>query len=240
MSFWAGRTRISDTIQIPNVVRACFSEQAPSTPSQVGYPVIMFRRLEHITPEILSVWCIQRTKYQEVIDLIFLVLYGHHTRPEVGFLLTIQAFEAFDRAAFPRSLTSPQQFKVVFDAMVSAIPRGISNDIRQKMKTSIQYANEPSLRKRLRDFHGRLSKGLGPNPLGFELSRINHIVDTRNYLTHYPDELKHKVLAPNKMVEETDRFCIMLILCILKELGLPFDETIRGVHLHARFRRFLA
>ena len=239
ISFWGGKIAISETIQIPEVVRAYFFEQTPSTPSQVWYPIIMFRRLEHVAPEILSVWCSQRAKYQEVIDLIFLVLYGHHTRPEVGFLLAMQAFEAFDRAAFPRNLTSAEHFKTVFEAMVSAIPQGTSSDLRQKMKNSIQYANEPSLRKRLKDFRGRLHKELGPDPLGFKLSYIDGIVATRNYLTHYPEELKQKILTSEKMVEETDRFCIMLILCVLKELGLPFDETIRGVHLHSRFRRFV-
>jgi hypothetical protein len=238
ISFWGGKISISETIQIPEVVSAYFFEQTPSTPSQVWYPIIMFRRLEHVAPEILSVWCSQRAKYQEVIELIFLALYGHHTRPEVGFLLAVQAFEAFDRAAFPRNLTSAEHFKTVFEAIVSAIPQGTSSDLRQKMKDSIQYANEPSLRKRLKDFQGRLHRELGPDPLGFKLPYIDGIVVTRNYLTHYPEELKQKILTLEKMVEETDRFCIMLILCVLKELGLPFDETIRGVHLHSRFRRF--
>jgi hypothetical protein len=230
---------IADGITITEVVTAFFVEQLPATPSRASYPLIMFRRLELATPGILSAWHEKREQFQEVIDLAFLVLYGHHTRPEVGFLLIMQAFEAFDRKMNPGTLTSPEKFKEVHDAMVGAIPQGTPNDLRQKMKAAIQYANEPSLRKRLKLFHDLLVSLVGSEPYGFKSSSIEPLVQTRNYYTHYPEDLKDKILSPSSTVRETDRFSMLLVVCLLHKIGVTLDQTRNGLFLHDKFRRFM-
>jgi hypothetical protein len=235
-----GQLSIADGITITEVVAAFFVEQAPATPSRASYPLIMFRRFELAAPGVLSAWHEKREQFQEVIDLVFLVLYGHHTRPEVGFLLIMQAFEAFDRKVNPGTLTSPEKFKEVYDAMVGAIPQLTPNDLRQKMKAAIQYANEPSLRKRLKLFHDRLVSLVGPEPYGFKSSSIEPLVQTRNYYTHYPEDLKDKILSPSSTGRETDRFSMLLVVCLLHEIGVTLDQTRNGLFLHDKFRRFMA
>ena len=230
---------IADGITITEVVTAFFVEQAPATPSRASYPLIMFRRLELAAPGILSAWHEKRVQFQEVIELVFLVLYGHHTRPEVGFLLIMQAFEAFDRKVNPGTLTSPEKFKEVHDAMVGAIPQGTPNDLRQKMKAAIQYANEPSLRKRLKLFHDLLVSLVGSEPYGFKSSSIEPLVQTRNYYTHYPKDLKDKILSPSSTIHETDRFSMLLVVCLLHKIGVTLDQTRNGLFLHDKFRRFM-
>jgi hypothetical protein len=151
----------------------------------------------------------------------------------------MQAFEAFDRKANPGTLTSPEKFKEVYDAMVCAIPQGTPNDLRQKMKAAIQYANEPSLRKRLKRFHDRLVSLVGSEAYGFKSSNIDLLVRTRNYYTHYPDDLKEKILSPPSLVRETDRFSMLLVVCLLHEIGVTLDQTRNGLFLHDKFRRFM-
>jgi len=234
-----GQVSIADGITITEVVAAFFIEQTPATPSRASYPLILFRRFELAAPGVLSAWHEKREQFQEVIDLVFLVLYGHHTRPEVGFLLIMQAFEAFDRKVNPGTLTSPEKFKEVYTAMVGAIPQGTPNDLRQKMKAAIQYANEPSLRKRLKLFHERLVSLVGLEAYGFKSSSIESLVQTRNYYTHYPEDLRDKTLSPSFMVRETDRFSMLLVVCLLHEIGVTIDQTQNGLFLHDKFRRFI-
>ena len=151
----------------------------------------------------------------------------------------MQAFEAFDRKVNPGTLTSPEKFKEVYDAMVGAIPRGTPNDLRQKMKAAIQYANEPSLRKRLKLFRDRLVSLVGSEAFGFKSSSIESLVQTRNYYTHYPEDLKEKILSPSSTVRETDRFSMLLVVCLLHEIGVTLDQTRNGLFLHDKFRRFM-
>ena len=234
-----GQVSIADGVIITEFVVAFFVEQKPSTSSRASYPLVMFRKLELAAPQVLSTWHEKREQFSEVIDLVFMVLYGHHTRPEVGFLLIMQAFEAFDRKVNPRTLTSPEAFKVVYDAMVGAIPQATPNDLRQKMKAAIQYANEPSLRKRLKVFYERLVSLAGTKPYGFTESSIDMMVQTRNYYTHYPDDLKSKILSPSSMVRETDRFSMLLVVCLLHEFGVTLDQSRNGLFLHDKFGRFM-
>ncbi|MGJ8570241.1 MAG: HEPN domain-containing protein [Hoeflea sp.] len=151
----------------------------------------------------------------------------------------MQAFEAFDRKVNPGTLTSPEKFKEVYDAMVGAIPQGTANGLRQKMKAAIQYANEPSLRKRLKLFHDFLVSLIGSEPYGFKSSGIEQLVQTRNYFTHYPEDLKDKILSPSSTVRETERFSMLLVVCLLHEIGVTLDQTRNGLFLHDKFRRFM-
>ncbi|NKB79485.1 hypothetical protein HED49_14920 [Ochrobactrum daejeonense] len=62
---------------------------------------------------------------------------------------------------------------------------------------------------------------------------------TRNYLTHYPEALKPFILSEDKMAEETDRMCLIILLSIFDELRVSPLEILRAVFLHNRFRRFV-
>ena len=105
---------------------------------------------------------------------------------------------------------------------------------------AIQYANEPSLRKRLKLFHERLASLVGSEAYGFKSSSIEPLVRTRNYYTHYPEDLKDKILTPSTTIDETDRFSMLLVVCLLHEVGVTLDQARNGLSLHDKFRRFMS
>jgi len=230
--------KISKNISDIEEINVYFWEQSPVYKSRGSYPLIQFRRFEFARPDILNLWSSIQLDYQEVIDLVLIVLAGHYTAPQVGFLMVLQAFEAFDRVSYPRTLITSEAYKTLYDAMLAAIPSGTEKAVRDKMTSVIKFANEPSLRQRLKAFYEHFFAELGDDPLGMSKKDIGGIVDTRNFLTHYPIDLKPKSLPSEKIVEETDRLCIMLIMSILEKSGVPLTTTIRGVDLHERFRRF--
>ena len=220
-------------------VSALFFEEGAQASSRPAQPLMALRRLEKVSPDILSAWRDARARLREVTDLILLIINQHHKTAGAGFLLSMQAFEAFDRMVHPEPLVGAEEFKSVIDAMTNAIPKGTSSQLRDKMKAAIKYANEPSLRNRLKNLHTRLELAFGKDAFGLEKKSLETLVQTRNYLTHYPEDLKPKILFDDRMVEETDRMCLILVLLILDELGVPSLELLRGVFLHRRFRKFV-
>ena len=72
---------------------------------------------------------------------------------------------------------------------------------------------------------------------GFVSESMAGFIGIRN-LTHYHEELKPEILFEDRMVDETDRMCLILVLAILEELGVPRTELLRGIFLHPRFRKF--
>ncbi|NSZ03148.1 hypothetical protein G6M70_04795 [Agrobacterium tumefaciens] len=212
---------------------------APNLQFRSAYPLMSLKRLQTVSPDILSVWRQARERFREVIDLVGLILGRYHKTAGVGFLLSMQAFEAFDRLVHPEQLVSDAEFKAATDAMVGAIPPNTQKRMREKLKKSIEHANEPSLRNRLKALHIRIAESYAPDAFGFKKSFIEPIVNTRNYLTHYPEELKPHILSEDRMAKETERMCLMLLLAIFEELGVSSLEILRGVFLHNRFRVFV-
>ncbi|UIJ85255.1 hypothetical protein LZK77_16185 [Rhizobium leguminosarum] len=217
-------------------VSALFLEDGASKVSHSSYPIISLKRLQIVAPDILSAWYDLREPFAEAIDLLVLLLGRHHKTTAIGFLLTMQAFEAFDRKANPEPLVAEDVFKAVADAMIAAMPNIAPTNLRSKMKAAIRYANEPSLRNRLKALHKRLEEELNGDTLGFERSKIEPIVQTRNYFTHYPDDLRPLILSQENQTRETDRFVLILILLIFDQLGVPFRELLNGIFLNGRFR----
>lgn len=220
-------------------VSAFFYRDGLRPPARSVYPLIALKRLQIVSPDILSVWREASDRFREVIDLVILILGQHHKTVGAGFLLSMQAFEAFDRLVHPEQLVSDDDFKVVSDAMIRAIPPGTQIRLRDKMKAAIQYANEPSLRNRLTSLHKRIAEQYAPEAFGFKKSSLELLVKTRNYLTHYPEALKPFILSEDKMAEETDRMCLIILLSIFDELRVSPLEILRAVFLHNRFRRFV-
>ena len=118
------------------------------------------------------------------------------------------------------------QFSIVQDALHSAIPPDIPDALRQKLSDSIGYANEYSLRRRLKDLLG----GLRTSSL--EMLQISNsdgltelLVKTRNYLTHFDDASKTSLVEDIvRMHYMNERLTALLLILILKRLGM--DETI--------------
>lgn len=49
---------------------------------------------------------------------------------------------------------------------------------------------------------------------------VNRMVDTRNYFTHYPPELKNTAFAGDHLHHANYKLRVLLIILLLKEIGL--------------------
>ena len=53
---------------------------------------------------------------------------------------------------------------------------------------------------------------------------INRVVDTRNYLTHYDKNLREKAVDGEQLYYVTQQLKIVIVICLLSELGFKFKE----------------
>jgi hypothetical protein len=111
---------------------------------------------------------------------------------------------------------------------VEAIPQELAPDFKDHLKTgTLRYANQFSLRTRLRKIAERLSSNFPIQFIAAEDPRrnfVNKVVDTRNYLTHFDPDLQNKAAEGEELYDLTQKLKTLLEICLLEELGLSLDE----------------
>jgi len=151
----------------------------------------------------------------------------------------MQALESFHRVTKGGKYLSNDEWKPFRATLANAIPAELDSGHRESLRSRIKYGNEYSLRKRI----GELLEGLNE----ITLSRLSPtdkyftgiIVDTRNYLTHYDDELKDVALKNADLYWANQRLRILISLLLLKEIGIPekliFDSMIENYKIRQIF-----
>jgi hypothetical protein len=179
-------------------------------------------------------------------DLIVLVsrLYrdghrGGEGRLESRFLVLCHALEAFSRATTASEYMATDKYEVVKSQLIAAIPESVGSDHRSALKSRIKFGNEHSLRKRL----DGLLKSLAPASVECicrDPDRlISGIVSTRNYLTHYTDELKPLALTGAALLRACDRLLMFLRILLLRQLGIQEDLIVSNINEHPRLMQHI-
>lgn len=171
---------------------------------------------------------------EPVYNLYFGTLYNPHMYLEHRFLSLIQAIESFHQRTYGGKYLSDEDYKVVYDALVTAIPEGIKSDLKDRLKEYLNYGNEFSLRKRLKeifDKHQEILDRFLENKNAF----IEKVVNTRNYLIHHDKELKELAANGEELYRLTQKLKMCLEICLLTELGFSSEEI---KTLFSRNRRY--
>lgn len=186
-------------------------------------------------------WLEKANALGPVFDLYFSTLYNPHLYTESTFLSLIQAIETYHRRRFGGKYQADKKYKEnLYRNFIEAIPESTNRDFKQSLiNGKLKYANEYSLRKRLKE----LIKYLIGNDLGFLVNKasykafINKVYNTRNYLTHYDESLRRKAVKGNELFTLTVRLRAILEIFLLEELGFKPD-SIREIILNNRGLRY--
>ena len=197
-------------------------KEALTSDMLVAYPAIQER-----IASVLDAWFSRSEQLRTAHDLFFHTFYN--TRPYLRseFLSLAHALETYDRSAGSSEYLPEAEYSPVCSTLIGAIPQGLSDGLRARLKSQIKYGNEFSFRKRLTN----LLAGLAPSTATLVCDDcsafVGRIVDTRNYFTHYTDELKQTAtLETNDLFRATHRLRILLTILLLKGLGI--DENTIG------------
>lgn len=180
-------------------------------------------------------WFEKKDILKPVYDLYFASVYNSRVYLDYQFLTYIQALESFHRRMFDGDYIEDEQYKKVFEDLIKHIPEKLSRSHRDSLKSRIKYGNEFSLRKRLDELfkkHSRLKFLILRDSSKF----INKVIDTRNYLTHYTEELELKASYGEDLYYLVITLKFIVQFCILISMGFSEEKAIKIVQENREFR----
>jgi len=165
-------------------------------------------------------WFSKSELLKPIYDLFFSTLYDPQMYITNQFLNLVQAIESYHRRTMRNNDLPQEEYNKRVSEILDKIPREYANWFKEKM----EYRNEPTLRKRLKEIID-----------AFEIQEffddekdikmfVNKVVITRNYLVHYDKGLEDKALPPERLFPYVQRLRTILLACLLKEIGFELGE----------------
>lgn len=171
------------------------------------------------------------SRYQIIkpsVDLYSAYLFGgKNGYLEPNFLSICQALEAYHRRVYSCTYIPIEEYDKLYAAMCSAIPLDLSDEFKVSLREKMKWFNEYSLRKRLKELLQRNWEIYQPY-VGILKEFVGAVVDTRNYHTHYGEELEERAKSGSDLIIITEKLRMILEICLLVEMGIS-DEKIKTI-----------
>ncbi len=201
--------------------------------------ILPFPRISETIPNVLSLWFTKARHLRSVYDLFFGTFYNPGMYLQFQFLSLMQALESFHRVTKGGKYLSNEDWKPFRAKLANGISAELDSGHRESLKSRIKYGNEYSLRKRI----GELLETLDEKTLSILSPTVKYftgvIVDTRNYLTHYDDELKDVALKNADLYWANQRLKILITILLLKEIGIQENLIIDSMRENNKIRQIL-
>ena len=139
---------------------------------------------------------------------------------EYRFLPVVQALEVYCNSSGSEKYIATTRFKEIQKSLTEGIPHDLPTALKEKLRTSIGFANELSLGDRIK----RLLDALEPETRKFVCQKSAFFADrlklTRNFYTHY-GKSKGKHLTGKALHWATVQASLLLKLVMLKDCEIP-------------------
>lgn len=170
-----------------------------------------------------------KNSFESIVNLFTANYYKSGMYQEIRFLNLTQAFEAYFRLTKDTLYISESKHEDLTDKLMSCYPLECNDALKQKINSTLKYANEYSLRKKLKVFVGSFeSKTLeyfGIEPSTF----VDTIVSNRNYYTHYDKDLKEDALKGVELLKREIKLKYLLLIYLFKDLGCSEELVLDGI-----------
>lgn len=227
---------IAPGVSRPTTVDILASMQHPTSARRAtDQPIIRWPELASFSPDAVDRWIRMYDDLGSVIGIVLTLIAEERMFVNVRFLLAIQALEAFHRSTDPQLLIDPARHAELCETLQAAIPRGTPREMRDKLKSTLKFTNEPSLRQRLRAILAGIAERFDEAPAGFSKGFITSLVDTRNSETHHTPELKRKALDNNGMYWASRQILALLVVLLIERLGVPAAAILQHLGRHQEF-----
>jgi len=214
------------------------------TEKELHSPMMCFplRDVHTIVQTLAEKWFDSLSLMEPVYDLLFGTLFGRDSFVRTKFLNLTQALEAFHRRVRGGTYTCPSEYSAIQDALDAsapvaiqeavkpATPADVRESLRRRISDSLKYANEYSLRKRLKELLYGLDRSTVEMLKTSDVAATaDLIVKTRHYLTHFDEQSRTKLVDDIVgMHYMNERLTALLFILILKRLGMDETTAARG------------
>ena len=165
--------------------------------------------------KILTKWLENYEISEPAFNLYFASMSGGHKYMESKFLSLVQGIETLHR----RNSQEVQMPKKEFSNLKDEILKAISDDNKKSwIEEKLRYANELSLRKRLKQMLESFKDLFGNSKR--RNAFIGKVVDTRNYFTHYDSSLESKAAGGTDLWNLSMKLEALFQLHFLRLIGI--------------------
>jgi hypothetical protein len=223
---------------IPRDIKILYlQEYIKSNEVNAYYFLLVYSDIENVFEKVVNKWFKINDELSPILNILYNHLGEYADFNESHFLSMVQAVEAFHR----RKLQDTTRLKELDKARKLDILNEVSSeDNKQWLKGRLSFSYEPSLKERLKEsFKLHASTLFKGDNWSNEADRdilIKHIVNTRNYYTHYGNELVHKKLKLNSMFSVTLLLRTLLIIQVLNEISIPVEVIEKAIKPNMRFK----
>ena len=172
---------------------------------------------------ILTKWIENYEIFEAAFNLYFASKSGGHKYLDSKFLSLAQGIETLHRRKSHKKQMLEEEFSELVANILKAIP-----DAEQKrwIKEKLRYANELSLRKRMKLMVKPFECLFGTRKR--RQSFFNKVTDTRNYLTHYDRKLADKAASRRGLWKLYKKLEALFQLHFLRLIGMNL-ESIKSI-----------
>jgi hypothetical protein len=219
-----------------HIYSALVNESEPR--SKHDTPLISGPELVSFNSGAVQSWFDQYEIFNPAIALFFTVTGQKQMFTNIRLLLAIQALEVFHRRTTSEGVMENEKFAGFYAKLVAVIPDPANKRMKEKLLGTWRYLNELSLGQRLRAIVADLTASFGHTPPAFSKRNLRKFVDTRNYYTHFSEELEDKRMKDGgEMYWASRRIVLLLSLLFLQRLGVAASDLSRLLERHEEFAR---
>ncbi len=189
-------------------------------------------------PQLVRDWFAMRDQLLPVVALLSGTVYTRSLPGEFRFLALTQALETLHRRTFDGLYVDESRYKTIAARLVEAIPAETPRDLRDSLKTRIEYGNEYAQRRRFAELWSSLPADPRYRVIPDKDFLVKRVVDERNYLTHLPRDAK-PTMTPTELFLASMRLRAFLSVLLLARLGLVGEEVSEGLRRLDWFRGYV-
>ena len=212
---------ISNGKKMPVPIKAYYSSLPFSKEAPKIYDhrmLFQFKEIKGSAEEILNTWLEAYSRISPALSLYFSSVGGDHKYLEYRFLALVQGLETYHRrTSSDDTLMKDNEYKRLTDNLRSSVPEAHIDWLDGRLR----FGNQISLGQRIKKIIEPYKSYLGNNPERNRL--IRKIVDTRNYFTHYSEELEEKAAQGKVLYTLCLKMEAIFQLHLLQQIG--FSET---------------
>ena len=191
----------------------------PREDVSIGNFLISFDEVADSIQDYLARWLERYEDYEPTFNLYFTVTANRYMHIEGGFLFLVHGIESLHR----RGSSEMRMPEEEFNSLLNTILHNTPCKWRKLIRGELQYANEPSLRRRMRQMIAPFNDLFGSESA--RAAFVNQVVCTRNYLTHYDQGIKDRAVTdPHKLLKLRSKLVGLIQLHLLQLLGFEPDQ----------------
>jgi hypothetical protein len=210
-----------------------FMEEVP----KVSWPdmLFMYRDIKGKEEHIFNKWIAAYDSISPALNLYFATKSGVYKYVDARFLALVQGIETYQRRTSNKKLMPEDEFKVLVISLIDKCPM----EKREWLRGRITHGNEISLGQRIKHIIEPFKTFVGDTPKERK-EIIRKITSTRNYLTHYSEDMKPSAATEgNELYDLCLKLEAFFQLQLLILLGFSDNELSKVIDDCYRLKRKL-